>query len=568
MTLEELSKRLGNNTQTTQATFTTVANIGTHLAKVEESRAESDKASLTELKKIGSRLGSIYSVASRIEKTIAEALKAKDDNNANSGDNAEERRERKQHNEALLRAIQGMSTKSKVKNVDKSKTTNIKKEANPMLGALAGGLGIAAKGAGLAAGLGALGLGIGAFFTGLAAGDKLQAMLNVDMQSTKKNMVALGEAFAEMPMKGIAVMGVTMALGAKFATAKGALGMGFMGLGIGGFMAGLATGSKGIEMLGTDGEGMKSMMINMAEGLGAFSAQSLVALGALFAAGALLNPVKSVAGITAVGLGVAGFFGALSGVSTLIGEYTDGGEGLKQMLINTAEGMDAFNSVDMKNALLALPAMTSVAGGMAVLFGADLIGKIAGGIASFFGGGEEKGQSIFERLAADMNVLNTIDFDSVEKIDRVSESVVRLADSMDSLGDVDAGSFKEKLSVLAKDIAWALPLLNAMATNGKIGEGYLDGYPEMDFSQMDKIKNSDVFETIEKLTSIGSKPKARTSNSGAQLTQGQKEMEERSSTPAPVIMNAPSNISNVTNPTSISMGGGIFVTDTFDPGTR
>jgi hypothetical protein len=90
----------------------------------------------------------------------------------------------------------------------------------------------------------------------------------------------------------------------------------------------------------------------------------------------------------------------------------------------------------------------------------------------------------------------------------------------------------------------------------------------MDFSQMDKIKNSDVFETIEKLTSIGSKPKARTSNSGAQLTQGQKEMEERSSTPAPVIMNAPSNISNVTNPTSVTMGGGIFVTDTFDPGTR
>lgn len=137
--------------------------------------------------------------------------------------------------------------------------------------------------AGTAAGLGALGVGIGAFFAGLAIGDKAQAMIGADMQTTKKNMITLGEAFAETPTEGLLKMGVAAAIGAKFGSMKGALKMGFFGAGLGAFFAGIALGDKGMSLLGADGSSVKSMMINLGEGLGAFSGQSLAAFGALIA---------------------------------------------------------------------------------------------------------------------------------------------------------------------------------------------------------------------------------------------------------------------------------------------
>ena len=93
-------------------------------------------------------------------------------------------------------------------------------------------MGIAAKGLGMAAGLGALGVGIGAFFTGLAIGDKLQALIDTDMSATKKNMITLGEAFAETPTEGLLKMGVVALIGAKFGSLKGALKMGLFGAGL------------------------------------------------------------------------------------------------------------------------------------------------------------------------------------------------------------------------------------------------------------------------------------------------------------------------------------------------
>ena len=70
----------------------------------------------------------------------------------------------------------------------------------------------------------------------------------------------------------------------------------------------------------TDGEGLKNLMVNLATGLKAFDPVHLIALAAIMGAGAAVGPKKAATaalGMTAIGLGIGGFFAGIAGYGTL-----------------------------------------------------------------------------------------------------------------------------------------------------------------------------------------------------------------------------------------------------------
>lgn len=163
------------------------------------------------------------------------------------------------------------------------------------------------------------------------------------------------------------------------------IGIAALGVGIGGFFAGLAAGGAAVTALG-GAEGVKNMMVNLAEGLEAFNTQSLISFGVLLGAGALFGQTSfktqgsAVLGMGAVGLGIGAFFSGLA-AGGAIGTFIDNSDGIKNMMVNLAEGLNAFNT----QSLIALGAVIATglfAGPAAGAKGAAGIALIGAGIAA------------------------------------------------------------------------------------------------------------------------------------------------------------------------------------------
>ena len=122
--------------------------------------------------------------------------------------------------------------------------------------------------------------------------------------------------------------------------------LGPAGVGLGAFFIGLAGAEAIIQKFakGDAGAGIKNLLINLSEGLSSFSSKAFIALGTVLAAGVLF-PGKTMKGLAAVGIGLAGFFTALAGSDKLIQMMDgDGGANLKVLLTNIAGGLDAFST--------------------------------------------------------------------------------------------------------------------------------------------------------------------------------------------------------------------------------
>jgi hypothetical protein len=305
------------------------------------------------------------------------------------------------------------------------------------LSTLMGGIG---KGLSLAA----VGAGIGGFFAGIAAGGAAVQALG-GSKGVKDMLVDLAEGLGAFSGQSLLAFGALLGAGMLFGPSgsnpvtglgKGlnmSIGIASIGLGLGGFLAGLALGGAGIAALGGSG-GVKQMMVDLAEGLNAFNPSSMAAFASLLGAGALFGVVTGVAapvglammggtmlGMTAIGLGLGGFLAGLALGGAGI-DMLGGGRGVKDMLVNLAEGLNAFGEIDANNLLSLAVAIPAFGVGMLGFFGMQ---GIAGIVKSFSDGmkgvtdwifGNKTGKTPMQQLSEDLKLFANINGDNLSKI--------------------------------------------------------------------------------------------------------------------------------------------------------
>jgi len=365
----------------------------------------------------------------------------------------------------------------------------------PQEGSFASSFGkIAGTGAGIGVGMAALGFGIGGFFAGLAAGDKALTWMDTDLTKLTSVMKTLTDGFAEMNTDGLLKLGGLLAaggaMGALFGpgrSMKAGFGMFALGAGIGGFFAGLAAGDAAASYLNADGVALKNIMVNIAEGLGAFAGRDLAALGGLLAAGGVLG-ATGLAGPAATGLGLLGvglgaFFTAFAGFGALASAIGADGSGMRDIMVNLGTGLAALSSddIDMMKLVGFGPAAASVAAGIAALTAGEFVGNLGNFISSIFT--DDNAPSVFERIADDLKLLSEIDIANLAGFDALSTSLFQLGDGIDKIANADMDDFKDNIEELGKAVAFAIPIFDKMWNGGKIGEGFFDGYDEVDFGQ-------------------------------------------------------------------------------------
>lgn len=343
-------------------------------------------------------------------------------------------------------------------------------------GAIGGALFGPTKMAGVAAGIGLVGLGIGAFFAGLATADAAANWMSTDGSklATQAKYLAEGIAALAADPQVFQTVGGLLAGGAGAAAlfgpskvASAAVGMGAVGLGIGAFFAGLATGDKLGTMMGVDGSTMKKQMQNLAEGLNAFSGQSMVALGGLLGAGALFGTVgtpvaagAAAIGMAAIGAGLAGFllaFDGLAAVGDIIG--LDGGNA-RNLMQNIAAGLEPIAKLDGPNLLAATKAIGLAGPALLLFMGSDGLGaitdKVISGLQSAWNwltGKDEPGkkESRFQAIVDELQPLKDIDVDTLKGFSKVLEDLERLS----NLGDFADGG--RQIKHFATNLKDAMP---------------------------------------------------------------------------------------------------------------
>jgi len=306
------------------------------------------------------------------------------------------------------------------------------------LSTLMGGIG---KGLSLAA----VGAGIGGFFAGIAAGGAAVQALG-GSKGVKDMLVDLAEGLGAFSGTSLLAFGALLGAGMLFGPSgsnpvsglgKGlnmSIGIASVGLGLGGFLAGLALGGAAIESMGGS-TGVRDMMVNLAEGLNAFNPNSMVAFASLLGAGALFGVVTGVSapaglammggtmlGMTAIGLGLGGFLAGLALGGKGI-EMLGGGKGVKDMMVNLAEGLNAFSVLDAGNLAKLALAIPAFGVGMLAFFGLEGISGIVKsfadgmkGVMDWVFGNEKTGKTPMQQLAEDLKLFQNINGDNLSKV--------------------------------------------------------------------------------------------------------------------------------------------------------
>lgn len=506
-----------------------------------------------------------------------------------AGDRLEERRKNKEFKDSLMKSIHNIENNTVGGVTQKgSFGASAGKGIGAGVGAGAGfilkGLG---AGVGLFAGLAGLGFGIGAFFTGLSAGDKLSAMIGTDMSTVKKQMVTLGEAFADTPTEGLLKMGALLAAGGAFGALFGAkrsgsaaVGMGAIGLGFGAFFAGLALGDKAGSWMNTDMSSLKNMMINLAEGLGAFSGQSLVALGALLGAGALFGAVggagaagMAAVGMGAIGLGLGAFFAGLAatdGLIKILGFFGADGTGIRDLMINLAAGLNPLSALNGSNLISVGDSMGALGAGLVALLGRNALGGILTFIGKLFGGDDK--EDIFQKIYRGLLPLSTLNADNLQGLSDIGDRIDAITSSVERFGDVDFRKVDRSVARFGKSMSYLIPMMGAMVGKGPdpknrylVGEGWFDGQKELDFTPGLNAFNEVDIEKIRMMSNLKSIESSPTSS--GQVGAAKKEQDELKSNASTTVIMDNSTTSAASSQQVLPLPGSSSSFDSFDPTT-
>ena len=276
-------------------------------------------------------------------------------------------------------------------------------------GATVGGLGISAKK--IVKGMTAVGAGMAGFFLGIIAADgfaSIGAGLGLTGESLKTLMGNFFEAFSQAGIEGtVALLGIIAAGaavgGLNVSASKIVKGMTAVGAGMAGFFLGIIAAegfAKLAGAMGLNGQNLKTLINNFIMAFQGTDEKGLIVVGALLAAGATIGATlgakkaASVAiGMTAVGGGLAGFFGGLMLADKFIAIINDGdkipGQGLNSMMKNFFGAFDGISDTALTTFGLLLVAGAAIgvalpgAGAAGVLLGMTALGA---GLGGFFAG--------------------------------------------------------------------------------------------------------------------------------------------------------------------------------------
>jgi hypothetical protein len=302
----------------------------------------------------------------------------------------------------------------------------------------------AMSGLGKGVGLAAIGLGIGGFIAGLALGGAAANALGGG-SGIKDKLVNLAEGLNAFNVSSLMALGAMLGAGMIFGavggvgnSAEAAIGMGAVGLGFGGFIAGLALGGAGVQMFGGP-QGVRDLLVNLAEGLNAFEPNSLIALGSMLGAGMLFGAVGGPAaaayggiGIAAVGAGLGGFLAALAVAGTAV-QKLGGSEGIKELLINLAAGLNPLSELNGTNLLKVGGGLLAITGGLAALFGL----KVASGIKEFFFGEDDPNKGPLAKLAEQLKLFKDIDGENLSKLGQGFKDLTSGLSNLANMSDKD-----------------------------------------------------------------------------------------------------------------------------------
>ena len=312
---------------------------------------------------------------------------------------------------------------------------------------------------------GAMSLGLVGFFGALTLAGNLISKMPGAYEGLKNMFVALGEGLSALSVESLLKFGALLGAGALFGQTslkfqgKAVIGMGAVGLGIGAFFTGLAAGG----LIGTfidNSSGIRDMMVNLAEGLGAFNTQTLVGFGALLVAGGLFGQTsfatqgKAVLGMGAIGLGIGAFFSGLSlgakGLDFIGGDPTK----LKDLLVNLAEGLNAIselNGMKLLGLTVTLPAFGVALIGFLVTEGiAGIAEKLTKGLDKainfLLGGGEYK--SPIQKIAEDMTKISEI-----SDLTKANDGVKNLTETLKIISNLSGDTIQNALNKTALILA-------------------------------------------------------------------------------------------------------------------
>lgn len=341
-------------------------------------------------------------------------------------------------------------------------------------------------------GIGALGAGLGIFFTALATADASMAWLS------QENATATGASLATM-MENLSIAlgnfslteAQATALGAVAATSlfvpgKTVIGMSALGAGIAGFFTSLAIGDWASEKLGT-GTGLRFIMENLATGLKAFDTTHLTALGGLLGAGAIFGVVAgpagaggTIIGMSAVGLGIGGFMAGIAAGDALIkllsSEGSTPGEGIKNLLVNTARGVKEFTTIDYKALKGSAAGLSQLGIGLTAFFGGTAAGSLIDTVSSFAEGVEsafykgfnflfgtsfgENDKTLFEKIISDIEPLSAGSSNlqsAADGLTTLTGALDKFYDSFAKIGNATLGdNFAKNVGKMLKDIGRVL----------------------------------------------------------------------------------------------------------------
>lgn len=245
--------------------------------------------------------------------------------------------------------------------------------------------------------------------------------------------------------------------------AQKAVDYGAVALGVAGFIGALAIAGNLINSIPGGVDGMKNMLVALAEGLSAFDLKTFTMFGALLAGGALFGKQAGIVdsiggglGIAAVGLGIGGFFAGLS-VGGAIADFIGNSAGIKDMLTNLAEGLSAFDGDTFTQfsillgagALFGTIASISPGQGAMAAGGAMLgMGAIGAGLGLFFSG-LSVGGAIGTALSSDPTMIKDL--------------LVNVAEGLNAVASIEAMSLVPLIPILP---LFGLSLANFLALQG------------------------------------------------------------------------------------------------------